>query len=231
MGELLRRALGSRRRAGMSIPEEPAAGAGGCQPARAGAAQRRLECARCHARPADTLTHPARPTRSVDQRRPSDSALQPGEYVRISIVDTGVGMDEATLAKATEPFFTTKGPGKGTGLGLSMVQGSPRNPEACCASQSAPNVGTTVELWLPRAKTSAVSLVRSAERDDAFADSAALQGAHRRRRPAGDDRHGRTDRGSRPCGHRSALRRGGARRPRVRRGHRRDRRPITRCRT
>jgi signal transduction histidine kinase len=49
--------------------------------------------------------------------------LQPGEYVRISIADTGAGMDQATLAKATQPFFTTKGPGKGTGLGLSMVHG------------------------------------------------------------------------------------------------------------
>src|SRR5579859_1083790 len=47
--------------------------------------------------------------------------LQPGEYLKISIADTGTGMDQATLAKATDPFFTTKGPGKGTGLGLSMV--------------------------------------------------------------------------------------------------------------
>ena len=49
--------------------------------------------------------------------------LAGGNYVRISVADTGVGMDKATLAKATEPFFTTKGPGKGTGLGLSMVHG------------------------------------------------------------------------------------------------------------
>ncbi len=56
-------------------------------------------------------------------RTAADARLQPGDYVRIMIVDNGVGMDEVTLAKATEPFFTTKGPGKGTGLGLSMVHG------------------------------------------------------------------------------------------------------------
>src|ERR1700680_1415243 len=53
----------------------------------------------------------------------AEAALEPGDYVRIVIADNGVGMDEITLAQATETFFPTKGRGKGTGLGLSMVHG------------------------------------------------------------------------------------------------------------
>jgi CheY-like chemotaxis protein len=86
--------------------------------------------------------------------------LSAGEYVRISIADTGTGMDDATLAKATEPFFTTKGPGKGTGLGLSMVHGLAAQSGGLLKIHSEPNVGTTIELWLPRATTSAVSVSR-----------------------------------------------------------------------
>lgn len=92
---------------------------------------------------------------TVDQER--DSALRPGDYVRIRISDTGVGMDEATLGKATDPFFTTKGPGKGTGLGLSMVHGLAAQSGGQLRIESTPGVGTTVELWLPRARSQAVS--------------------------------------------------------------------------
>jgi signal transduction histidine kinase/ActR/RegA family two-component response regulator len=90
--------------------------------------------------------------------------LKPGDYVRISVNDTGVGMDDATLAKATDPFFTTKGPGKGTGLGLSMVHGLAAQSGGLLHIDSKPNVGTTVGLWLPRAETTAVSVTRPAER-------------------------------------------------------------------
>jgi signal transduction histidine kinase len=94
----------------------------------------------------------------------SDLALQPGDYVRISITDTGSGMDEATLAKATDPFFTTKGPGKGTGLGLSMVHGLAAQSGGLLRIESAPNIGTTVDLWLPRAKSGAAAAPRNVER-------------------------------------------------------------------
>lgn len=87
-------------------------------------------------------------------------ALRPGDYVLITISDTGIGMDEATLAKATEPFFTTKGPGKGTGLGLSMVHGLAAQSGGLLRIRSELLVGTTVQLWLPRGGTSAASLAR-----------------------------------------------------------------------
>jgi signal transduction histidine kinase/ActR/RegA family two-component response regulator len=91
------------------------------------------------------------------------SRLVPGDYLRISIVDTGVGMDNVTLTKATEPFFTTKGPGKGTGLGLSMVQGLAAQSGGMLDIHSEPGAGTTIDLWLPRATTSAVSVTRAAQ--------------------------------------------------------------------
>jgi PAS domain S-box-containing protein len=88
--------------------------------------------------------------------------LRPGAYVRISVTDSGLGMDEATLAKATEPFFTTKGPGKGTGLGLSMVHGLAAQSGGMLRISSHPGRGTTVDLWLPQAEPDPAS--RQAER-------------------------------------------------------------------
>lgn len=73
-------------------------------------------------------------------------------FVRICVQDSGVGMDAATLARATEPFFTTKGPGKGTGLGLSMVHGLAAQSGGVMNLHSSPGQGTRVELWLPPAK-------------------------------------------------------------------------------
>ncbi|MEA2744129.1 MAG: hypothetical protein QOG25_2500 [Acetobacteraceae bacterium] len=78
--------------------------------------------------------------------------LPGGPFVCISIVDTGEGMSEATLARAQEPFFTTKGVGKGTGLGLSMVQGFTVQSGGAMRIQSTPSTGTKVTLWLPRAR-------------------------------------------------------------------------------
>ncbi|BAV63880.1 PAS domain-containing sensor histidine kinase [Sphingobium cloacae] len=75
--------------------------------------------------------------------------LQDGPYIRLSVIDEGEGMDEATLARATEPFFTTKGVGKGTGLGLSMVHGFAEQCGGAMTISSETGKGTTVSLWLP----------------------------------------------------------------------------------
>ena len=83
--------------------------------------------------------------------------LDPGLYVRITVRDTGVGMDEATLVKAIEPFFSTKGVGRGTGLGLSMVHGLAAQLGGALHLESRPGHGTAVRLFLPatRAETTA----------------------------------------------------------------------------
>jgi PAS domain S-box-containing protein len=72
--------------------------------------------------------------------------------VCIAITDTGEGMNEDTLARAREPFFTTKGVGKGTGLGLSMVHGFTAQSGGAMRLRSESGKGTTVTLWLPRAR-------------------------------------------------------------------------------
>jgi len=69
--------------------------------------------------------------------------------VVLFVTDTGEGMDEATLARAMEPFFTTKGVGTGTGLGLSMAHGLAEQLGGRLLIHSRPGQGTTVELWLP----------------------------------------------------------------------------------
>ncbi len=81
-------------------------------------------------------------------------SLSDGRYVRIRVTDDGPGMDEPTLARATEPFFTTKGPGKGTGLGLSMVQGLAAQSGGALELASRAGAGTSVSVWLPVAGTS-----------------------------------------------------------------------------
>ncbi len=112
-----------------------------------------------------TLTIAASPSTGTGDA--ADGALKPGDYVRITLADSGTGMDQQTLAKATEPFFTTKGPGKGTGLGLSMVQGLAAQSGGLLHIDSAPNAGTTVELWLPMAQVGAAVSARDLQMRDA----------------------------------------------------------------
>lgn len=78
--------------------------------------------------------------------------LKPGTYVCLSLTDTGEGMDAETLARATEPFYTTKGVGKGTGLGLSMAHGFAEQCGGRLVLDSCPGEGTTAHIWLPVAE-------------------------------------------------------------------------------
>ena len=75
--------------------------------------------------------------------------LKPGRYVCLSVADEGIGMPPETLARAVEPFFTTKAIGKGTGLGLSMVHGLAAQSGGQLTLESAPGEGTIATLWLP----------------------------------------------------------------------------------
>lgn len=80
---------------------------------------------------------------------PKGRDLQRGDYIRLDIVDTGVGMHSTTLKKAVEPFFSTKPVGKGTGLGLSMVHGLAVQLGGALTLSSTLGQGTTATLWLP----------------------------------------------------------------------------------
>lgn len=80
-----------------------------------------------------------------------DSPLEPGDYVVISVSDSGSGIPADHLEKVFDPFFTTKSVGKGSGLGLSQVRGFVRQSGGQVAIRSAPGQGTTVSLYLPRA--------------------------------------------------------------------------------
>jgi signal transduction histidine kinase/CheY-like chemotaxis protein len=91
-------------------------------------------------------------TRNVSLTEVDVPGTPPGDYVEISVTDTGEGMTQETQAKAFDPFFTTKGPGKGTGLGLSQVYGFANQLGGAARIGSDVGVGTTVTICLPRAK-------------------------------------------------------------------------------
>ncbi len=80
---------------------------------------------------------------------PPKEGLNPGRYLRIDVADTGPGMDAATLARAAEPFFTTKPKGQGTGLGLAMAKGFAEQTGGAFEIESGHGLGTTVTLWVP----------------------------------------------------------------------------------
>ncbi|MEQ8484475.1 MAG: ATP-binding protein [Pseudomonadales bacterium] len=113
-----------------------------------------------------TLTLRTEPFSAASQAHPE---LAPGDYVRLTVADTGTGMEDEVARQAFEPFFTTKDVGKGSGLGLSMVYGFAKQSRGHVEIDSAPDQGTTVTLFLPRAAAQSAPVAHP----DAPADTAA----------------------------------------------------------
>jgi signal transduction histidine kinase len=94
----------------------------------------------------------------IDKLAERPEAPSPGDYVRVSVADSGSGMSADVLAKVFEPFFTTKDVGKGSGLGLSQVLGFVQQSGGGVHIETAPEQGTRVDIFLPRAKQEASAL-------------------------------------------------------------------------
>ena len=86
----------------------------------------------------------------LDERTARERSMEPGQYITVSVTDTGVGIDKATLERVFEPFFTTKPTGQGTGLGLSMVYGFARQSNGHVRIYSEFGEGAMVCIYLPR---------------------------------------------------------------------------------
>ena len=107
--------------------------------------------------------------RSIGEGNP---LLDPGEYVELSVTDTGEGMTPEVIERAFDPFFTTKGVGEGTGLGLSQVYGVARQAGGAAQIASAPGLGTTVTLFLMRSAEQAESVRTREDRPPILAPEA-----------------------------------------------------------
>ncbi len=143
MTELLQRALGSQIKVETRF-------APGLEPVRTDPAQLETAILNLAVNARDAMPDGGRLIIAADPAVPDD--LPEGRYVRLSVIDDGEGMSPEALARATEPFFTTKGVGKGTGLGLSMVHGLAQQSGGRLAIASVPGMGTTASIWLPVAE-------------------------------------------------------------------------------
>jgi signal transduction histidine kinase len=111
------------------------------------------------------------PTESHLRRHPD---VVPGEFVVLSVTDTGCGMSEKVMERAFEPFFTTKPEGQGTGLGLATVYGIAKQNGGFVEMRSTPGRGTTVSLFLPRCRTASDSDLRGSKGVSAEAGSGTI---------------------------------------------------------
>jgi len=149
MEELLRRSVGEHTQLAITVPD--GVWATFCDPHQLESALLNLAINSRDAMPDGGLL--AVETANVRVQSGDPPALRevnPGEYVRLAVVDTGTGMSAAVQARAFDPFFTTKPIGQGTGLGLSMVYGFARQSEGHVLIHSETGKGTTIELYLPR---------------------------------------------------------------------------------
>jgi PAS domain S-box-containing protein len=146
MDDLLRRSLGPSIRI---IHDFPA----GIPAARADANQVELALLNLAVNSRDAMPDGGTLTFALDLAETGAARdLAPGRYVRLTVSDTGSGMDGETLRKAIEPFFSTKEVGKGTGLGLSMIHGLAQQLKGALRLFSTPGRGTRAEFWLPVAQ-------------------------------------------------------------------------------
>ena len=157
MVSLLQRSLGPRVRIVLDLPDA-------LPPLRTDPSQLEAALLNLCVNARDAMAEGGEITISAAEEVSTDAQELPaGRYVRIRVADNGCGMDEATLTRALEPFFTTKGVGQGTGLGLSMVQGLAIQSGGKLHIASRPNVGTAVDLWLPVATEEAEAEARRDE--------------------------------------------------------------------
>jgi signal transduction histidine kinase len=96
------------------------------------------------------------------ERALSHGTLMPGRYVRLTVKDSGAGMDEATLSRIFEPFFTTKEAGRGTGLGLSLVYAIVTDSGGAIDVKSAPEQGSTFTVYLPQSSATLITVEAAA---------------------------------------------------------------------
>jgi len=149
--ELMRRTLGEHIRVDLT-------GAAETWPIRVDRAQFEAALLNLAVNARDAMPDGGDLTISVENRAVTEGEKPPpGEYVIVSVTDTGTGMPPEVLERVFEPFFTTKESGKGTGLGLSMVYGFVQQSGGHVEVDSTPNEGTTIRIFLPRVEGEAAS--------------------------------------------------------------------------